>query len=224
MSEIAMSSDALAKIVNLLSFVALGLTILLIVQARLERQVRVFGLQSLVLALLSMLIALHTGSLELFGVGVVLLVVKAVLIPRVLNRAVAKIGLVRVAAPYLGTAPTLMICALLTIVAFYVMTPIAASNPLPTGDAIPLAFAGVLIGFFIMVNRRRAVTQILGFLMLENGIFLLALLATYGVPFIVEMGVFLDVLVAVLIMEVFVYHIKDNFESIDVGELGRLKE
>jgi hydrogenase-4 component E len=89
---------------------------------------------------------------------------------------------------------------------------------------MPLAFASVLIGFFIMVNRRRAVTQILGFLMLENGIFLLALLATYGVPLIVEMGVFLDVLVAVLIMEVFVYHIKDNFDSIDVGELGKLKE
>jgi hydrogenase-4 component E len=89
---------------------------------------------------------------------------------------------------------------------------------------MPLAFAGVLIGFFIMVDRRRAVTQILGFLMLENGIFLLALLTTYGVPFIVEMGVFLDVLVAVLIMEVFVYHIKDNFDSIDVGELGKLKE
>lgn len=224
MSEIAMSSDALSKIVNLLSFVALGLTILLIVQARLERQVRVFGLQSFVLALLSTLIALYTGSLELFGVGVTLLVVKVVIIPRVLNRVVAKIGIIKVAAPYLGTAPTLMICALLTIVAFYVMTPIAASNPLPTGDAMPLAFAGVLIGFFIMVNRRRAVTQILGFLMLENGIFLLALLATYGVPFIVEMGVFLDVLVAVLIMEVFVYHIKDNFDSIDVGELGRLKE
>jgi hydrogenase-4 component E len=171
-----------------------------------------------------MLIALYTDSLELFGVGVALLVVKGVIIPRVLNRAVAKIGIVRTVAPYLGTAPALMVCALLTIVAFYVMAPIAESNPLPTGDAMPLAFAGALIGFFIMVNRRRAVTQILGFLMLENGIFLLALLATYGVPFIVEMGVFLDVLVAVLIMEVFVYHIKDNFDSIDVDALGSLKE
>lgn len=219
-----MSAETLTKLVNLLSFIALGLAILLIVRTRLEAQVRAFGLQSLVLALLCILIALYTGSLELFGVGVALLVVKVVIIPRVLNRAVAKIGIARVAAPYLGTAPALIICALLTIIAFYVMAPIAESNPLPTADAIPLAFAGVLIGFFIMVNRRRAVTQILGFLMLENGIFLLALLATYGVPFIVEMGVFLDVLVAVLIMEVFVYHIKDNFDSIDVGELGRLKE
>ena len=219
-----MSAEVLAKVVNLLSFVALGLTILLIVRTSLEGQVRVFGLQSFVLALLSMLIAAYSESLELLGVGGALVVVKGITIPRVLNRAVANIGLQRAAAPYLGTAPALIICGVLTIIAFYVMTPIAASNPLPTADAIPLAFAGVLVGFFIMVNRRRAVTQILGFLMLENGIFLLALLATYGVPFIVEMGVFLDVLVAVLIMEVFVYHIKDNFDSIDVGELGKLKE
>ena len=219
-----LSAEVLSKLVNLLSFLALGLTILLIVRTRLEGQVRVFGVQSLVLALLCTLIAVYSGSFELFGVGVALFLVKVVMIPRVLNRAVANIGLAPVAAPYLGTAPALIICAALTIVAFYVMTPIAASNPLPTADAIPLAFAGVLIGFFIMVNRRRAVTQILGFLMLENGIFLLALLATYGVPFIVEMGVFLDLLVAVLIMEVFVYRIKDNFDSIDVGELGKLKE
>jgi len=224
MIGVAISAEVLSKAVNLLAFVALGLTILLIVRTSLEGQVRVFGLQSFVLALLSMLIALYSGSLELLGVGVALVVVKGVAIPRVLNRAVANIGLQRAAAPYLGTAPALIICGMLTIIAFYVMTPIAASNPLPTADAIPLAFAGVLIGFFIMVNRRRAVTQILGFLMLENGIFLLALLATYGVPFIVEMGVFLDLLVAVLIMEVFVYRIKDNFDSIDVGALGKLKE
>jgi hydrogenase-4 component E len=224
MTGVAMSPEVLSKLVNLLSFAALGLTVLLIIRIRLEGQVRAFGLQSFLLALLSALIALYSGSLDLLGVAVALVVVKVITIPRVLNRAVANIGLSRVAAPYLGTAPALMICGLLTIIAFYVMTPIAASNPLPTADAMPLAFASVLIGLFIMVNRRRAVTQILGFLMLENGIFLLALLATYGVPFIVEMGIFLDVLVAVLIMEVFVYHIKDNFDSIDVGELGKLKE
>src|SRR5581483_254726 len=173
-----------------------------IVRIRLEGQVRAFAWQSLILAALSMLIAVYSGSLELFGVGIALFAVKVVLIPRVLDRAVAKIGLSRVAAPYLATAPALLICALLVTVSFYVMAPVAESNPLPTADALPLAFAGVLVGFFIMVNRRRAVTQILGFLMLENGIFQLALLATYGVPFLVEMGVFLDVLVAVLIMEV----------------------
>src|SRR5512135_3074082 len=224
MTGMVMSAEVLSKAVNLSSFIALGLTILLIVRTSLEGQVRVFALQSWVLASLSVLIAFYSGSVELFGVGIALVVVKGVIIPRVLNRAVAKIGLARVAAPSLGAVPALIICGALTIVAFYVMAPIAASNLLPTAAAIPLAFAGALIGFLIMVNRRRAITQILGFLMLEKGIFLLALLATYGVPFIVEMGVFLDVLVAVLIMEVFLYRIKDNFDSIDVGELGKLKE
>ena len=86
-----------------------------------------------------------------------------------------------------------------------------------------MAFAGVLIGLFTTVNRRRALTQILGFLMLENSIFMIALLATYGVPLIVEIGVFLDVLVAVLILEIFVYRIKENFDSIDVKQMGALK-
>ena len=107
--------------------------------------------------------------------------------------------------------------------AFYVMAPVASSSRLPTADAVPLAFAGVLIGFFTTVNRKRAITQVLGFLMLENAIFLLALLATYGVPLIVELGVFLDVLVAVLILEIFIYRIKDNFDSIEVKHLGTLR-
>ncbi len=118
---------------------------------------------------------------------------------------------------------TLVICGILVIVAFYVMAPIAESNRLPTADGIPLGFAAVLIGLFTTVNRRRALTQILGFLMLENGIFMVALLATYGVPLIVEIGVFLDLLVAVLILEVFVYRIRENFDSIDVKRLGALR-
>ena len=135
-------------------------------------------------------------------------------------------GLAVLAAWRLRRTPrrlALAICAGLVVVAFYVMAPVTASNRLPTADAIPLAFAGVLIGLFTTVNRRRALTQILGFLMLENSVFMVALLATYGVPLIVEIGVFLDVLVAVLILEVFVYRIREHFESIDVKHLGSLR-
>lgn len=211
------------KLVTLLSFAALGAAFLLIVRRDLAGQVRLFAVQSLTLAILAAVVAAFTRSLELVSVAAALALLKVVIIPRVLNRAVTKIGLQRAAVPYLGTPATLVVCGSLVIIAFYVMAPVAASNPLPTAEAIPIAFAGVLIGFFVMVNRRRALTQILGFLMLENSIFLLALLATYGVPFIVEIGVFLDLLVAVLIMEVFIYRIKENFDSIEVDRLGRLK-
>jgi hydrogenase-4 component E len=218
-----MFTEIFPKLANLLSFAALGATILLIVRGGLGGQVRMFQVQSLVLALLAGIVAVYTQSSELAGVTLALVVVKVVLIPRALNRVVTSVGLQRAAAPYLSAPMALAVCGALVVVAFYVMTPIAASNPLPTAGALPLAFAGVLIGLFVAVNRRRALTQILGFLTLENSIFLLALLATYGVPFIVEIGIFLDVLVAVLIMEVFVYRIKENFDTLDVGQMGELK-
>src|SRR5438093_5097349 len=198
------------------------MSFLLLIRNSLSAQVRMFAVQSGVLSALAAVVAYFGGNAELFGIAVVFAIIKVIVIPNVLNRAVAKIGIQRVVAPYLGTSATLAICAGLVVVAFYVMAPVTASNRLPTADGIPLAFAGVLIGFFTTVNRRRALTQILGFLMLENGIFMVALLATYGVPLIVEMGVFLDVLVAVLILEVFVYRIKHNFDSIEVSQMGAL--
>ena len=215
--------EVFPKLVNLLAALALGSAFLLIARGNLRGQVRLFAAQSLFVAILAAVIAVYARSAELFAVALGLVLVKVFIIPAILNRAVTRIGLQRSVAPYLGTPSAFLVCGLLVSIAFYVMDPITASNPLPTAAAVPLAFAGVLIGAFITVIRRRALTQVLGFLMLENGIFLLALLLTYGVPFIVEIGVFLDVLVAVLIMEVFIYRIKENFDSIEVGEMGRLK-
>lgn len=212
-----------ARVANLLSFIFLVMSFLLIIRHSLAAQVRMFAIQSGVLTALAVVVAYFGGSRELFGVAAVFAIIKVIVIPNVLTRAVTKIGMQRAVAPYLGTSPTLAICSILVVLAFYVMAPVTASNRLPTADGIPLAFAGVLIGLFTTVNRRRALTQILGFLMLENSVFMIALLATYGVPLIVEMGVFLDVLVAVLILEVFVYRIKENFDSIDVKQLGALR-
>lgn len=212
------------KLLTLLSFVVLSAAFLLIVRGNLAAQVRIFAWQSWILAILAAVVGTFSASAELLGVALALAIIKGIVIPRVLNRAVRKIGLQWVVAPYLSTPASLIVCGTLVLIAFYVMRPVAVLSPLPTSDAIPLAFAGVLIGFFVTVNRRRALTQILGFLMLENSIFLFALLATYGVPFIiVELGVFLDALVAVLIMEVFIYRIRENFDSIAVDQLGMLR-
>jgi|RhiMetdeSRZDD1v2_1073273.scaffolds.fasta_scaffold69658_4 hydrogenase-4 component E len=215
--------EVFPKLVNLLASLALGTAFLLIARRDLRGQVRLFAAQSFFVSILALVIAVFSSSAELFAVGLGLALLKVFIIPAIFNRAVFRIGLQRSVAPYLGTPAALLVSGVLVATAFYVMAPITASNPLPTADAVPIAFSGVLIGAFITVIRRRALTQILGFLMLENGIFLLALLVTYGVPFIVEIGVFLDVLVAVLIMEVFIYRIKENFDSIEVGEMGRLK-
>jgi hydrogenase-4 component E len=218
-----MPVNLFTNLTNLLAFASLGAVFALILRNSLSGQAQMFALQSALLALLASVVALYAQSIELFAVAVALLIVKGGVIPYVLQRAVKRIGMQPNVSPYLGIVATLVISGALIIVAYYVMAPIVASDPLPTASAIPLAFAGILVSLFVTVIRRRALTQILGFLMLENSIFLLALLTTYGVPFIVEIGVFLDVLVAVLIMEVFVYRIKENFDTLEVGQMGELK-
>jgi|SRR5581483_6754401 hydrogenase-4 component E len=218
-----MPVNLFTNLTNLLAFASLGAVFALILRNSLSGQAQMFALQSVLLALLASVVALYAQSIELFAVAVALLIVKGGVIPYVLQRAVKRIGMQPNVSPYLGIVATLVISGALIIVAYYVMAPIVASDPLPTASAIPLAFAGILVSLFVTVIRRRALTQILGFLMLENSIFLLALLTTYGVPFIVEIGVFLDVLVAVLIMEVFVYRIKENFDTLEVGQMGELK-
>src|SRR2546426_294461 len=101
--------------------------------------------------------------------------------------------------------------------------PLVALSQLPTRAGMPLAMGLVLVSLFVIISRKKALTQVIGFLMLENGLALLAVLGTYGIPLIVELGVFLDVLMGFLVMQVFVYHIHGTFESIDVDQLNQLK-
>jgi len=86
-----------------------------------------------------------------------------------------------------------------------------------------VAIALFLIGFFMMINRRKALTQVLALLSLENGLFLAAISLTYGMPMIVELGIFFDVLVAAMILAILVYRIRETFDSMDVSRLSRLK-
>jgi len=96
-------------------------------------------------------------------------------------------------------------------------------STLPTRGGLPLAMGLIFVGLFVLITRKKALTQIIGFLVLENGIALLAALGTFGIPLIIELGVFLDVLMGFLVMQVFVYQIHGTFESIDVDQLSQLK-
>src|SRR5207247_2382990 len=136
-------------------------------------------------------------------VAAVVVGVKAWVIPRVLSRIGAGAP-VRPIAPGRSSGMSVLVAGALVVVAYVIMLPVTAAAELPTEGAIPLAFAIALIGLFLCVTGRDALGHILGFLVFENGIFGLAILATYGLPGIVEAGVFLDVLVIVLIMEALV--------------------
>ena len=118
---------------------------------------------------------------------------------------------------------TIVPAFLLVLLAYVIARPLVLVSDLPTRGGLPLAMGLVFVGLFVVITRKNALAQIVGFLVMENGIALLAVLATFGIPIIVELGVFLDVLMGFLVMQVFVYHIHSTFESIDVDQLNELK-
>ncbi len=182
-----------------------------------------FACQSLVLTGIIATVAYFEGDAEMVGVAALFLLLKGWIIPRLLRRIEHPLGDERELRPYVNTATSLLICALLVLFAYAVSRPLVALSQLPTRGGMPLALGLIFISLFVIASRKKALTQVIGFLMLENGIALLAVLGTYGIPLVVELGVFLDLLLGVIVMQLVIYHIRDTFESMDVEELGRLR-
>jgi len=210
-------------VTNLLAFLGLTVTLLIVWGQSWPGRLRLFIAQSLLLALLAGALGALAGKPGLFAVAAMVVVLKAWLIPRALTRIGAGTP-VRPMAPGRSSAVPLLVAGALVVVAYTVMRPVKAATTLPTEGGIPLAFAMALIGLFVCVTGRDALGHLLGFLMFENGIFALALLATYGLPGLVEAGVFLDVLAIVLLMEGVVLRIRREHDSIAVDHLRELRE
>jgi hydrogenase-4 component E len=216
-----MPPSLFSQTVSLLSFAVVAVTFLMVWRQSLPGRLGLFALQSALLALLAAVVAGFAGKPALGVVALGVLVIKAGVVPWILRRVTP--ALPRPPGPARSPAGLLLASVGLVLVAYAVMLPVAAASTLPTRGGLPLALATGLIGLLVCVTARRALTQVLGFLIFENGIFMLALLATYGLPALVEAGVFLDVLVAVLIAKVVLGEIRESFESADVDRLRELR-
>lgn len=182
-----------------------------------------FRWQSLALGFVGAVVAWRGHVPELFLVAVLIVVIKSFIVPFLLQRMEARFPSEHEVHPIVNTEVSLLASGLLAVAAYEITRPLASVVDLPTRGGLPLAMALIFISVFVVVSRRKATSQIIGFLMLENGIALLALLGAYGVPLVVELGVFLDVLLGVLVMQVIVYRIRETFNSVDVEQLSRLK-
>ncbi|HLC40906.1 MAG TPA: hypothetical protein VJO34_04690 [Methylomirabilota bacterium] len=185
--------------------------------------VTAFLWQSLVLAGVVATVAYFHRDPELYFVAALLLLLKGLVIPRLLRRMEQRYGAERELQPYVNTATSLLISGLLVLFAYALARPLVALSQLPTRAGIPLALGLIFVSLFVIASRKKALTQVIGFLMLENGIALLAVLGTYGIPLVVEIGVFLDLLLGFIVMQIFIYRIRETFESSDVDQLGRLR-
>jgi len=179
--------------------------------------------QAWLLASLTAIVGYFGDDPRLYVVSGVLVLLKGVAIPRLLGEMQRRFGIEPKTRPYVNTEISLLAAGLLVLFAYVIARPLMAVTELPTREGLPLAMALLFVSLFIIVSRRKAITQVIGFLMLENAIALVAVVGTYGVPLLVEFGVFLDALMGFLVMQIFVYHIHETFDSIDVEELTRLR-
>ena len=182
-----------------------------------------FRWQSWLLALLTALVGYFGRDPQLYGVAILIVALKGIAMPALLRTMDRRFGHQRELKPYVNPETALLIAGVLVLFAYVLARPWMEVTTLPTRGGLPLAMALLFISLLIIVNRKKAITQVIGFLMLENAIALLAVVGTYGVPLLVELGVFLDALMGFLVMQIFVYQIHETFETIDVDQLTRLK-
>lgn len=211
---------------NVLILSAAGMLVcayLMVGQRALFTTIRLYGLQSLLLALVAATMAISESRHELLATAALTVVLKTILIPWFLMRTVDRIGIHREIEPFLNVPVSLLICLGLTVVGYRVSTGFEEGTQQVTHHLIGVALSLLLIGLFLMVTRKKAITQILAFLTVENAVFLVAVGVTTGMPLIVEFGIAFDVMLAVLVLGVLVRRIVGRFESMDVSRLSNLK-
>lgn len=204
------SVSVAAALVLLISFALLA-------QRRMLSLLHWFAAQGVVLASTSALVAYVANTPELYISAALTLVLKGILLPWLLWKIVVKLGVHREVEPLVNIFVTILIGAALVLFAYYVTLPIAKLSHLITRNTLAIALACVLVGMLMMITRRQAITQVIGFLSIENALFFTATAATYGMPMVVELGVAFDVLIAALIFGLFFFHIRATFDSLDLG-------
>ena len=196
---------------------------LMVGQKALVTAIRLYALQSLLLSVVAATMAVSEAHHELLATAGITLVLKTILIPWFQLRTIDRIGIRREIEPFLNVPASLLICVGLTVVGYRVSTGFPEGAHGVSHHLIGVALSMLLIGLFLMVTRRKAMTQIIALLTIENAVFLVAVGVTPGMPLVVEFGIAFDVIVAVLVLGVLVHRIVDRFESMDVSRLSKLK-
>lgn len=199
------------------------LQLLLVVQRMLLTNIRLFALQSLMLAAIATVVAYAHNATHVYVIALLTVLGKVVFLPRLLTRLVRRINIVQEIEPLLNAPTSMLLCGGLTLLGYIVARPFTTLKQLGN-NTLGIAITLLLTGFFLMFNRRKAISQVLALLTVENGVMLAAVaLTTYGMPLVVELGIFFDVMVAVMVLGILVYRIRESFDSMDTSKLSQLK-
>lgn len=212
------------QLINLFAAVLLLLAFAMLSQRRVLSLINLFAAQGAVLALSTGLVGALSGHTELYVSAGVTLALKVVLVPWLLHWMIRRLNVKWDVETLLNIPATMLVGIVLVILAFNVAAPISELAGTVSRATLGIALAIVLLSFLMMITRSKAVPQVIGFLSMENGLLFAATSAVYGMPLVVEFGVALDVLVAVLILGVFFFQIRERFDSLDTRHLEKLKE
>ena len=212
------------QILNTLAAILLLLSFSMLAQRRIVTMVNLLATQGAILCLATVLLAWRTGENHLFLSAALTLALKVILLPWLLHRLIRRLDVYWDTETMINAPSTMLIGLLVVIFAFGLAQPISALASTATRSTIGIAIAVILLSFLTMITRRKAMSQVVGFLSMENGLFFGAMSTTYGMPMVVELGVALDVLVAMLVLGVFFFQIREQFDSLDLHHLESLRE
>ena len=213
-----------SQIINLLAAFLLLLSFAMLSQRRIVSLINLLALQGLLLSVSTAIVAYHAQQHHLYYSAALTFALKVVLLPWIFHRLIRRLHVQWDTEPLVNIPTTMLLGLALVVFAFGLAQPISALADTVTRSTLGIALAVVLLAFLMMITRRKAIAQVIGFLAMENGLFFAATSATYGMPMVVELGVALDVLVGVLILGIFLFRIREQFDSLDLHHLESLKE
>ena len=213
-----------SQIINLCAAIMLLIGFAMLAQRRVLTLINLFMLQGFVLFVSTLIVAITTDQSHLLVSAGLTLLLKVIALPYILHRLIRRLSVKWDIETLLNIPTTMLVGIALVVIAFNVAQPISQLSGTITRATIGIALACVLLAFLMMITRSKAVPQVIAFLAMENGLFFAATSATYGMPMVVELGIALDVLVGMVILGVFFFQIREQFDSLDIRHMERNKE
>ncbi|MDI1253692.1 formate hydrogenlyase [Thermomonas sp.] len=212
------------QLINLCAALLLLTSFAMLSQRRIVSLVNLFAVQGGVLTASTAIVAYSSGQHHLYYSAVLSGVLKVLLLPWILHRLIARLNVRWDTEPLINIPTTMLVGIVLVVFSFGLAQPVTQLATTISHGTLGIALAVVMLSFLMMITRTKAISQVVGFLAMENGLFFAATSATYGMPMVVELGVALDVLVGMVILGVFFFQIREQFDSLDLEHMEKLKE
>jgi len=216
------SAETVHTIIDDLGALLLFTMILILAAGQIYRAIYAVAAQSLLIAIAAAVLATATGNRDLWVIAGITLTIKTIVLPWVLHRVVRRMNVRREVEPVIPVAATLALAVMVVVMSFHLGATLGPVSQAITGNALPVGIALTLLGVLVMATGKTALNQMVGLFASENGIFFTAMAVTQGMPLIIEIGVILDVILAVLVMAIMVLRVRSTVDA-DIADLDRLR-